>query len=224
MMGTGKYEAVIFDLDGTLLDTLEDLKNAVNAALKSAGLPERTMEEVRGFVGNGIVKLMERAVPEGENHPAFDAIMDTFRQYYGVHCRDNTAPYRGIPELLDALRERGIKMAVVSNKAEFAVQELIPLYFKEQISAAYGENETAGIRKKPHADMVFQALKEMGCTREKALYVGDSDVDLETADNADMVCVAVSWGFRERRFLEDRGARYIIDRPDELLKILNELE
>lgn len=224
MEGTKGYEAVVFDLDGTLLDTLQDLTNAVNAALRSEKLPDRTLEEVQNFVGNGIVKLMERAVPEGKEHPSFDNMMNRFRRYYGEHCRDNTAPYKGIPELLDVLKERGIKMAVVSNKADFAVQELIPLYFDPWISVAYGENERAGIRKKPHADMVFQALKEMGCTPERAVYVGDSDVDVETAKNAGMVCVGVSWGFRGRKFLEEQKATYVIDQPEDLLDIVIEME
>ncbi len=215
-----RYEAVVFDLDGTLLDTLEDLTEAVNAALRSQNLPERTKEEVRNFVGNGIVNLMRRAVPGGEGHPAFDSMMDEFRRFYGKHCRDKTAPYHGIPELLDCLARKGVRMAVVSNKADFAVQELIPVYFGGRIAVAHGENEAEGIRKKPCADMVFRALEELGCPAGRAVYVGDSDVDLQTAANAGMACISVSWGFRGREFLEEKGAKYVIDRPEELLDIL----
>ncbi len=215
-----KYQAVIFDLDGTLLNTLEDLTDAVNAALVTKGLPCRTIEEVRQFVGNGIVKLMERAVPGGKEHPDFPELMDAFRKYYGEHCEDKTTPYDGILALLDALKDKKMKMAVVSNKADFAVQTLIPRYFGDRISYAFGENEEAGIHKKPSPDMVNQALQKLGVSREDAVYVGDSDVDLQTAKNSQMDCVGVSWGFRGRKFLEENGATYIIDKPQQLLELL----
>lgn len=213
-----KYEAVIFDLDGTLLNTLEDLKDAVNAALQSQGLPERSLEEIRCFVGNGIVKLMERAVPDGRKQPAFDEIMKVFRAFYTEHCQDKTAPYPGIVEMLCILRKNHIKTAVVSNKADFAVQELIPVYFDGLIDTSYGENETAGIRKKPSPDMVRQALRDLECRTENAVYVGDSHVDLQTAENAGMDCIGVSWGFRGREFLRQHGAEIIIDEPAELFE------
>jgi phosphoglycolate phosphatase len=215
-----KYETIVFDLDGTLLNTLEDLTDAVNTALASENLPERSVEEIRGFVGNGIVKLMERAVPGGRQHPAFDSMMKEFRAFYSEHCQDKTAPYDGILELLKNLHEKGMKMAVVSNKADFAVKELIPVYFADYISVCHGENEDEGIRKKPAPDMVFHALEEMNCPVEKAVYVGDSDVDLQTAKNAGMDCVGVSWGFRGRKFLEENGAKYVIDIPSELLEVI----
>lgn len=212
------YKAVIFDLDGTLLNTLEDLKDAVNAALRSQGLPERSLEEVRDFVGNGIVKLMERAVPEGSNHPEFDTIMKAFRAFYGEHCQDKTLPYPGVLDMLRSLRENHIRTAVVSNKADFAVRELIPVYFDGLIDTSYGENEAAGIRKKPSPDMVQKALSDLDCQRECAVYVGDSDVDLQTAANAGMDCIGVSWGFRGREFLQQHGAQVIIDDPSELFE------
>ncbi len=210
------YKAVIFDLDGTLLDTLEDLRDAVNAALRSQSLPERSLEEVRNFVGNGIVRLMERAVPGGSGHPAFEEIMQAFRTFYQEHCQDKTSPYPGILDMLRQLREDKIKTAVVSNKADFAVRELMPVYFAGLIDTSYGENEAAGIRKKPSPDMVNQALRDLGCTAQSAVYVGDSDVDLETAANAGMDCISVSWGFREREFLLRHGAQIIIDEPSQL--------
>lgn len=211
-----KYQAVLFDLDGTLLNTLEDLRDAVNAALRSQGLPERSLEEVRNFVGNGIVRLMERAVPGGKDHPAFNEIMNVFCAFYGEHCQDKTAAYPGIPEMLRTLKKYHIKTAVVSNKADFAVQELMPVYFSGLIDTAYGENEAAGIRKKPSPDMVQQALRDLGCETEHTVYVGDSDVDLQTAANAGMDCISVSWGFRGREFLRQHGAGIIIDEPSEL--------
>lgn len=212
-----KYDAIIFDLDGTLLDTLEDLKNAVNVALRTEKLPERTLEEVRRFVGNGIVKLMERASGWDREQEGFSHLMTSFRAYYGAHCEDYTTAYEGIPELLEILKQKNIKTAVVSNKVDFAVKELIPVYFHDKISVAHGENEAAGIRKKPAPDMVFQALEELGCEKERAVYVGDSDVDLMTAANSGMTCIGVSWGFRGRKFLEEHGAKIIIDTPKELL-------
>lgn len=217
-----KYEAAIFDLDGTLLNTLEDLADAVNAALKENGMPPRTLEEVRQFVGNGIVKLMERAVPQGKENPAFDSTLQDFKDYYGKHCNDKTKPYPGILDTLNRLKERGVPMAIVSNKADFAVKELNPLYFEGLIDVALGENEAAGIRKKPAPDMVFKALNGLECPVEKAVYVGDSDVDLATAKAAGMPCIGVSWGFRGRAFLEQHGADVIIDKPNELEKFFED--
>ena len=150
-----KYEAAIFDLDGTLLNTLEDLADAVNVALKENGMPPRTVEEVRQFVGNGIVKLIERAVPQGRENPAFDSTLQDFKKYYGQHCNDKTKPYPGILETLNRLKERGVSMAIVSNKADFAVKELNPLYFEGVIVVALGENEEVGGRKKPAPDTVI---------------------------------------------------------------------
>lgn len=214
------YKAVIFDLDGTLLNTLQDLTDAVNAALSSQQLPLRTIDEIRHFVGNGIIKLLERAVPEGKKHPAFDEICTVFRKYYGEHCQDKTSPYEGILPLLNDLKTRKIQAAVVSNKADFAVQELIPFYFGDLIAVAHGENEAGGIRKKPAPDMVLQTLKELECEAGETVYVGDSDVDIETAENAGLDCISVSWGFRSRDFLEEHGASLIINKPEELIPIL----
>lgn len=214
------YRAVIFDLDGTLLDTLQDLTDAVNAALSSQGLPLRSREEVCAFVGNGIQKLLERAVPEGQGNPAFDKVFEVFREHYRVHCQDKTAPYEGILPLLRELKERGIRVGVVSNKADFAVQELIPFYFERLVSVAHGENEAAGILKKPAPDMVYQTLEELGCRASEAVYVGDSDVDLETAENSGLAVISVSWGFRGRAFLEEHGADRIVDSPEELIPLL----
>jgi phosphoglycolate phosphatase len=212
-----KYKAVIFDLDGTLLNTLEDLTDAVNHALASQNLPLRTIDEIRNFVGNGILKLMERAVPSGKDNPNFDKIYEDFRTYYAKHCQDKTAPYDGIVSLLKKLSQKKISMAVVSNKTDSAVQELIPVYFSDLIAIAHGENEANGIRKKPAADMVYQTLGELGCEKAETVYVGDSDVDLQTAANAGLDAISVSWGFRDRGFLKKNGAKTIIEKPEDLL-------
>ena len=215
-----KYEASIFDLDGTLLNTLEDLADAVNVALKENGMPPRTVEEVRQFVGNGIVKLIERAVPQGRENPAFDSTLQDFKKYYGQHCNDKTKPYPGILDTLNRLKERGVSMAIVSNKADFAVKELNPLYFEGVIDVALGENEEVGVRKKPAPDMVYKALEVLQCPIEKAVYIGDSDVDIKTAKNAGIPCISVTWGFRDRNFLLNSGAQNLADKPEEILKYL----
>lgn len=198
------YKTVVFDLDGTLLDTLQDLTDSVNFALANNGEPGRTFEEVRGFVGNGILKLMTRAVDGGQQNPAFEKIYADFKEYYALHCQDATKPYEGIMEFCKELQQRGIKTAIVSNKADFAVKELLEYYFKGIIPVAIGEKET--VRKKPAPDTVFQALKELGADIEGAVYVGDSDVDIETAKNSGMDCISVTWGFRDERFLNEHGA------------------
>lgn len=212
-----RKKAVVFDLDGTLLYTLEDLKNATNYALKQNGMPERTLDEVRRFVGNGVKLLMERAVPQGADNPKFEETFALFKEYYDAHCNDNTSPYDGIMDLLEELKVRGIKMAIVSNKIDFAVKSLDKLYFKDYMTAAIGEMEEEGIRKKPAPDMVQKALKELGVTQDEAIYVGDSDVDIATAKNSGLKCVSVTWGFRDVEFLKEHGATNLIDEPVELL-------
>lgn len=212
-----RKKAVVFDLDGTLLYTLEDLKNATNYALKQNGMPERTLDEVRRFVGNGVKLLMERAVPDGADNPKFEKTFSDFKEYYEAHCNDNTAPYDGIMELLKELKLNGIKLAIVSNKLDPAVKELNQLYFKEYMTSAVGEMEEEGIRKKPAPDMVQKALKELGVTQDEAIYVGDSDVDIATAKNSGLECVSVTWGFRDVEFLKEHGATNLIDEPVELL-------
>mgnify|MGYP001242977519 CR=1 FL=1 len=212
-----RKKAVVFDLDGTLLYTLEDLKNATNYALKQKGMPERTLDEVRRFVGNGVRLLMERAVPQGADNPEFEETFALFKEYYDAHCNDNTSPYDGIMDLLEELKVRGIKMAIVSNKIDFAVKSLDKLYFKDYMTAAIGEMEEESIRKKPAPDMVQKALKELQVSAEDAIYVGDSDVDIATAKNSGLECVSVTWGFRDVEFLKEHGATNLIDEPVELL-------
>ena len=212
-----KYSTYIFDLDGTLLDTLADLAAAVNYALRQHGMPEHTIDDVRRFVGNGVRKLMERAIPDGEKNPDFEATFATFREYYMHHSLDNTRPYPGIIETLEALKEQGCRLAVVSNKMMAATKELCQHFFAETIEVAIGENEAAGIRKKPAPDTVFEALRQLGEEKDSAVYVGDSDVDLETANNSGLPCISVLWGFRDRDFLIQHGAKTFISAPSELL-------
>jgi phosphoglycolate phosphatase len=211
-------EAVIFDLDGTLLDTLEDLRDAVNYALKKNHMPERTLDEVRQFVGNGVETLMVRAIPDGKENPAFDMTFLDFRIYYGEHCRDNTRPYPGVLLLMKELAARGIRMAIVSNKIDSAVKELDTEYFDGLTQAAIGEME--GVSRKPAPDTALKAMEELGVHAENTIYVGDSDVDIETAKNAGIPCVSVTWGFRDEEFLREHGAECLIDHPLELLSLL----
>lgn len=211
-----KKNTVIFDLDGTLLDTLEDLKNSVNYALKQQGFPARTLDEVRKFVGNGIVRLMEQAVPDGRENCDFEKAIADFKGHYGEHCNDLTRPYDGIMELIAVLKEKNIKMAIVSNKADFAVKELNEIYFKGWIPVAIGEKESEGIRKKPAPDTVVEALKELGSTREESVYVGDSEVDLATAKNCGMDHILCEWGFREKELLQELGGEIFVRHPEEI--------
>lgn len=211
------YNTYIFDLDGTLLDTLTDLAASTNYALRTHGMPEHTIDEVRRFVGNGVRILMERAVPEGTDNPLFDEAFATFRQYYMEHSLDTTRPYEGVPEMLAALKAKGCHLAVVSNKMMAATQELCRHFFPETIEVAIGENEAEGIRKKPAPDTVIAALRQLGVGEEGAVYVGDSDVDIDTARNSNLPCISVLWGFRDRDFLLQHGASTLISAPKELL-------
>ncbi len=214
------YDTVIFDMDGTLLDTLEDLADAVNAALAHFGYPQRTLEEVRAFVGNGVRLLMIRALPGGEENPDFEAALDWFRAYYRDHADVKTGPYPGLTDLVEQLKARGFRMAIVSNKFQDAVAALSGRYFGDLLPVAIGENEAAGIRKKPAPDTVDQALRLLGSSRERAVYIGDSEVDAATAENAGMPCILVSWGFRDRALLETFSPLLIADKPVQILNFL----
>jgi len=211
------YDTYIFDLDGTLLDTLDDLAAAVNYALRQHGMPEHTREDVRRFVGNGVRLLMIRAIPDGEDNPLFEATFQTFREYYMEHSLDTTRPYDGIPELLGELRARGKRVAVVSNKFYAATSELCHHFFPDTVEVAIGEHEAEGIRKKPAPDTVKEAFRQLGVDSRNAVYIGDSDVDLQTARNAGLPCISVLWGFRDRAFLEAHGATTFVTTPEEIL-------
>ena len=208
-------KAVIFDLDGTLLDTLQDLCNSTNAALTAYGYPARTLDEVRSFVGNGVKLLILRAlgVEKPEDCTDFDQVFEAFRAHYAVHSNDCTCAYPGIPELLAKLKEAGAPMAIVSNKLDAAVKQLNDIYFKDYITVAIGENEAAGVKKKPAPDTVYAALRELGVSPEDAVYVGDSEVDIATAKNAGIPCISVTWGFRDSDWLLAHGADRLFDTP-----------
>ena len=220
------FNVYVFDLDGTLLDTLQDLANSVNYALRQHGMPEHSIDDIRRFVGNGVRLLMERAVPDGARNPQFEAAFATFRQHYMQHSLDTTRPYDGIPELIHELKARGCQMAVVSNKMMAATQELVHHFFPD-IPVAIGEHEAAGIRKKPAPDTVFEALRQLGIIHHPSsiihqtsdiVYVGDSDVDIETARNSGLPCISVLWGFRSRDFLLAHGATTFAERPADILR------
>lgn len=218
MIQMKKYNTIVFDLDGTLLDTLDDLAAAVNFALSEMGMPQRTREEVRNFVGNGVRRLMELAVPDGFDNPKFEETFEKFRQYYGIHCNDRTKAYDGILELLQELKKEGYAIAIVSNKLDSAVKELNQMYFTGLVEVAIGEKE--GVARKPAPDTVLAALCELGKTKEDAIYVGDSDVDLETAKNVGIPCISVLWGFRDRKFLEQHHAKNFAEVPTDIRKFL----
>lgn len=209
------YQTYIFDLDGTLLNTLHDLAASVNYSLRTMGMPERTLEEVRLFVGNGVKKLMERAIPDGLDNPQFDETYQAFRTHYLHHNLDTTAPYPGINELLTELHHRGKRIAIVSNKFYAATQELARHFFPDTVEVAIGERE--GIRKKPAPDTVLEAMRQMGVGAEGAVYIGDSDVDIKTAHNSLLPCISVLWGFRDRNFLLQHGATCLVSSPKEIL-------
>ncbi len=227
------YTTIVFDLDGTLLDTLDDLTAAVNFALAKNGCAERTREEVRGFVGNGIVKLMERAIGlSAENAPDsiaknakgadFSVIFEDFKTYYKENCSVYTKPYEGIMELLSALKNRGLKLALLSNKADYAVKILAKEYFGDLFLEAIGENEAAGIRKKPAPDSLFAVLERLGAEKKTTVYVGDSEVDIQTAKNAGVDCISVTWGFKNKAFLVENGGEIFVDLPMEILNFCKE--
>ena len=212
------YKCVIFDLDGTLLDTLDDLWGSVNYALGEFGFPLRTKQEVCSFIGNGVVKLMERSTPEGTDEKTNKECLDAFRAHYLNHMRDNTAPYEGIIELLEKLKKENIKTAVVSNKLHSGVVGLCDEYFTNLIDVAIGVSEES--ERKPSPVNVFKALEKLSVSADEAVYVGDSNVDVETAKNAHLPCIGVTWGFRDRDCLEAEGAEFICDTADEVYEIL----
>ena len=212
---------VVFDLDGTLLDTLGDLAGSVNYALRKHGLRECSLQEVRSFLGNGIVRLMQNAVKNAVEGVAFEEVFQTFRSHYLEHCLDTTQPYPGILPMMEKLRESGVKIAIVSNKLHPAVQELNRRFFADLVTSAVGESET--VRRKPHPDGVLKALEELGSRPEEAVYVGDSEVDWETARQAGLRCVLVLWGFRDEDFLRGLpGVQAYLKSPDDLLRVVAE--
>ncbi len=210
-------KTVIFDLDGTLLNTLEDLKEATNFALSQFNYPTRTLDEVRCFVGNGVRKLIERAVPE--NCQNVEECLSTFKKNYSEIMYNHTAPYNGILKILSDLKANGIKIGVVSNKFDAAVKELCKKYFKNLVDVAIGQADD--VPKKPAPDGVFKAMKELNADKISTIYIGDSEVDVETAKNAGLLCIGVTWGFRDKRNLD--GADFIVDCPNDINIIIRSL-
>lgn len=213
-----KYKAAVFDMDGTILDTLKDLADAMNYELRKNGMPERTIDEIRRFVGNGIRKLIERAVPPETRPAVIDAIFADFVDYYKTHCEIATKPYAGIETLVKKLRQAGIKTAVNSNKADAAVQILCEKYFPNLFDLAVGEKE--GIARKPAPDSVNEILRQFGVNKNEAFYIGDSDVDFETARNAGLDFIGVDWGFRGKDFLRACGAEKIAVNTEDVLEFI----
>lgn len=213
-------KVAVFDLDGTLLDTTRDLALAVNHTLAVFGMPQLPQDQVIAYTGNGIARLIEQSVPAGTPRDVWERAFDEFKRYYGAHALDHTEPYPGIPECVAALRAEGLGVAVVSNKADFAVQEIIDARMPGCFDAVLGECEARGIRRKPAPDMVLAALDQLGAARDGLVYIGDSEVDVATAAACACPCVSVSWGFRSREELVVAGATRIVDTPDELRRVL----
>lgn len=218
MTKQGYFDTIVFDLDGTLLNSLEDLAQSTNYALQAFGFPMRSIDEIRRFIGNGGRRLITRALPEGISDEISEQVFHTFSAHYADHMTDHTKPYPGIVALLQACNEQGIKLAVVSNKMDDAVVPLVRLWFGRWIKVAVGEGN--GIPKKPSPQGVQKALAMLESEPSSAIYLGDSDVDVATAINAKAFPVGCTWGFRDRSVLEAAGAKAIIDRPDELLSLL----
>ncbi len=216
-----KINTIIFDMDGTVLNTLGDLTTSVNYVLERFGLPKREESEYRHFFGSGIRYAISCAVPNGTPEAVIDQMLPVFKEHYGAHCLDQTRPYNGILELMGVLKEHGYRMAIVSNKIDPAVKELNERFFSDYVEVAIGEKE--GIRRKPAPDTVEQALRELGSTKEEAVYVGDSEVDLQTAKNTGIPCIAVLWGFRDKAFLVEQGATVFAGKPDDVFDKVRQL-
>lgn len=215
-----KYDTVIFDMDGTLLNTIEDIADGVNYILKKYDYPERTFDEIRSFVGNGSARLMEQSLPRGYSNPDFEKCLNEYKQYYLENNNNKTSPYEGIMELLEELTLKNYKIAIVSNKNDDNIKDLNNIYFGEYIKTAIGESND--IKRKPAADMLYYAIEQLKSNIENSVYIGDSEVDIYTAKNANIPCVSVCWGFRDKEFLKKQGAEYLIDEPHELFEFLGE--
>lgn len=211
-----RYKLALFDLDGTVLDTLEDLTDATNAAMAMHGYPTHSIDAVRSFVGNGIGNLIRSALPKGTNEAEFHTVLGDFKKYYGEHCADKTKPYDGVLEMLRTLRAAGVQTAVVSNKADFAVKALAERYFKGLFDIAIGERE--GVARKPAPDSVLEVMRELGADAAECVYIGDSDVDVLTAKNAGVDGIFVTWGFRSEACLRETGATELVDAVPALTK------
>jgi len=212
------YKLAIFDMDGTVLDTLDDLANAVNHTLIKFGMPTRSNREVRSYLGNGVRRLIESAAPDGTKEAVIDEMLQFYRAYYGEHSADKTAPYKGIEQALKKLRENGCKTALLSNKPDAPAVALTKKYFDGLFDYAAGEKE--GIERKPSPDGLYPIFETFRIDKSEAVFIGDSEVDIMTAKNADMDCIAVTWGFRDRDELIAAGGLMLADSADELLRLI----
>ncbi|MCR5623919.1 MAG: HAD family hydrolase [Lachnospiraceae bacterium] len=215
-----KYNTVIWDMDGTVLNTLDDLHTAMNHVLSVNSYPRITKDESRRYVGNGIRNYVKRALPKDSSDEVIDKIFAEMNAYYKNHCEIKTAPYPGILEIMQSLNDLNVSQAIVSNKPDAAVKILTEKYFPGLITVSIGENEAEGIRKKPNPDEVIIALKELGKTKEDAVFIGDSEVDFKTAVNSGLPSVSVLWGFRTIEELKNAGAGLFINKPAEILDIV----
>lgn len=216
-----KYTTIVFDCDGTLLDTLTDLRNAVNHVLRLHKFPERSVPQVKAVLGNGVAHLMRKSLPDSVTDDEFNTYLDEFKTYYGEHLQDYTAPYPGILDMLDTLRAKGYKLAVVSNKIQEGITPLTKEYFGNRLPVAIGERP--GLQRKPAPDMVLQALKELDSTPEESIYIGDSEVDVATANNSGLLCIGVTWGFRDEALHHELGVQYIARKTEDIVTIIEEL-
>lgn len=216
-----KYTTIVFDCDGTLLDTLTDLRNAVNYVLRAHDLPERSVPEVKAALGNGVAHLMRQSLPDSISEAEFNTYLDEFKAYYGEHLQDYTAPYPGMLDVLDTLRAKGYKLAIVSNKIQEGITPLNKEYFSDRLPVAIGERP--GLQRKPAPDMVLQALKELGSTQSESIYIGDSEVDVATAKNSGLLCIGVTWGFRDEQLHKDLGVKYIARKAEDIVTIIEAL-
>ena len=216
-----EYTTIVFDCDGTLLDTLTDLRNAVNYVLRAHDLPERSVPEVKAALGNGVAHLMRQSLPTSISEAQFNTYLDEFKAYYGEHLQDYTAPYPGMLDVLDTLRAKGYKLAIVSNKIQEGITPLNKEYFGDRLPVAIGERP--GLQRKPAPDMVLQALKELNSTPNESIYVGDSEVDVATAENSGLLCIGVTWGFREESLHQELGVTHIARKADDIVSIVESL-
>lgn len=216
-----KYTTIVFDCDGTLLDTLTDLRNAVNYVLRAHDLPERSVPEVKAALGNGVAHLMRQSLPDSISEAEFNTCLDEFKAYYGEHLQDYTAPYPGMLDVLDTLRAKGYKLAIVSNKIQEGITPLNKEYFGDRLPVAIGERP--GLQRKPAPDMVLQALKELDSTQDESIYIGDSEVDVATAKNSGLLCIGVTWGFRDEQLHKDLGVTHIARKAEDIVTIIEAL-
>ena len=216
-----KYTTIVFDCDGTLLDTLTDLRNAVNYVLRAHDLPERSVPEVKAALGNGVAHLMRQSLPDSISEAEFNTYLDEFKIYYGEHLQDYTAPYPGMLDVLDTLRAKGYKLAIVSNKIQEGITPLNKEYFGDRLPVAIGERP--GLQRKPAPDMVLQALKELDSTQDESIYIGDSEVDVATAKNSGLLCIGVTWGFRDEQLHKDLGVTHIARKAEDIVTIIEAL-